>query len=240
MTTILKPHFGIPLEREYEGWIVHRIEKYFRHIGKSVHVWAVSPTDEATWPADEAMIVGGKLFGLQFKQPKLGTYAAGTSPDFSRLKWILTSPPGQAALVASNPEIYYCLPTFTNREWRRESLHHALFWHPTSSNLANPVDLNVWYENLSTKVKSKNNNIVRHPSCFRWGEFIERVLNCQLPDGFERTTPAHTVLQRIRRSYSEFMNIPKGERPDQQNQDSQDGSFETVLYLFYLPEEYFG
>jgi len=236
MTTILRPHFGIPLEREYEGWIVHRIEKYFHHIGRKALVWAVSPTDEATWPADEALIVGGKLFGLQFKQPKLGPYPPGASPDYSRLKWLLNSPPGQAALVQANPEIFYCLPTFTNRQFRREALHHSLFWRPAAGGFANPVDLNVWYENMGNNIQTQNNNIVRDPTCFRWGEFIERILDCKLPDGFDRNAPANIVLQRIRQSYAEFMNL----RPREPDRQADEGGTESVLYLFYVPARNFG
>jgi len=236
MSAILKPHFGVPLEREYEGWIVHRIERYFHRLGRSILVWAVSPFDEATWPADEAIIAGGKLFGLQFKQPKLGAYPSGTTPDFSRLKWLLSSPPGQAALVASNPEIYYCLPTFTNRKWRREALHHALFWHPSPADVAPSVNQNVWYENLSPKVGTKNGNIVRNPACYRWGEFIERVLACQLPQGFDPNKPIGDVVKRIRRSYMEFMNSPPSEGLDLTPKDAEG---ESVLYLFLLGAENF-
>lgn len=47
-----------PLEREYEAWTIHGIEKYLRMRGLSHVVHAVSPHIEATWPADSKLYIG--------------------------------------------------------------------------------------------------------------------------------------------------------------------------------------
>ena len=79
MTIFLETTISKPQEREYEAWIVQGIEEYFERLGAAAYaIWAVSPHDEAHWPADEALAMGCKLVGLQFKQAKL----ADDKPDF--------------------------------------------------------------------------------------------------------------------------------------------------------------
>ena len=68
MNPILDTTHARPIEREYEGWTVEGIERYFRRIGRHASVWAVSPKLEPAWPADEIVSTSGKLVGLQFKQ----------------------------------------------------------------------------------------------------------------------------------------------------------------------------
>jgi hypothetical protein len=167
MTIFLETTISRPQEREYEAWIVQEIEEYFERLGAAAYaIWAVSPHDEAHWPVDEALAMGCKLVGLQFKQAKL----ADDNPEFDRLKWTLHQPPGQFALVQKNPEIFYCLPTFINRRFRKRALDHCLFWRPDTQN-----DLNVWYDNpaAGTPYKKVCNSM-------RWGRFIEAVLSCQI------------------------------------------------------------
>ncbi len=78
--------FSIPLEREYEAWIIRGIEEYFLSLGQRVSIWAVSPLDEVNWPADESMIVGKKLIGLQLK--KVNYLGDRVRPrKFGRLRW---------------------------------------------------------------------------------------------------------------------------------------------------------
>src|SRR5687768_1404406 len=112
MSGILGTRHTRPLEREYEAWAVQGIEEYFRDLGLWAAVWAVSPRVEVTWPADEVLATGGKVVGLQFKQAKL----AKKGIDFDSLNWTLAQPPAQFGRIQSRPEIYYCLPTFINRD----------------------------------------------------------------------------------------------------------------------------
>ena len=32
--------------------------------------------------------------------------------------------------IQKHEEIFYCLPTFLNRDYRHQALHHCLFWRP--------------------------------------------------------------------------------------------------------------
>ena len=73
MLGILQKKFGIPLEREYEGWIVEQIEQYFRAINRQVSIFAVSPKLESNYPADEVVAINSKLVGLQFKRPHMSS-----------------------------------------------------------------------------------------------------------------------------------------------------------------------
>ena len=164
MTNFLKARHAHPLEREYEAWIVQGIERYFADLGMEFAIWAVSPDVEAEWPADEKLLVGCKIVGLQFKQAKLATGTLG----FDRLKWSLHNPKGQFALIQSTPEIFYCLPTFVDRAVRFHALDHCLFWRPGDA-----IDHNVWYENSAAHTPYKK---VR--DAMRWGHFMEAMLSC--------------------------------------------------------------
>ena len=57
-----------PLEREYEAWIMHQIEKYFDSLKIPCTIFAASPKIEKKWPADESLLVNIKLIGFQFKR----------------------------------------------------------------------------------------------------------------------------------------------------------------------------
>jgi len=160
---------GLPIEREFEGWIVGQIDDYFSGLGVPVTLFAVSPKDESTWPADEALDLEGKLVGLQFKRPHL---RGGQPNDFSRLYWELAQPATQLPLVYSHKEIYYCLPTFANRTLRREALHHCLFWRPEGS-----VGSTAWYCNHNPQVKTPFIEVCDAP---RWGWLVEQVLKCDV------------------------------------------------------------
>ena len=176
MTAFLIPRHAHPLEREYEAWIVHGIERYFADLGLEFAIWAVSPDIEATWPADEKLLFGSKIVGLQFKQAKIAKLASG-AVDFTRLKWMLHSPPGQFELVKKTPEIFYCLPTFIDRTVRSNALAHCLFWRPGTSD-----DKSVWYDNSAAHTEHKQ---VR--GAMRWGHFIEALLSCEI--GAKASTP---------------------------------------------------
>jgi hypothetical protein len=167
MLDILKPKWSYPLEREFEAWIIAGIEQYARRLGRKAVIWAVSPMLEPTWPADEAVQYDGKLFGLQFKQPKLERGTLG----FDRLKWDLRQPIRQLAMVQGRSEIFYCLPTFVNRDYRRNALQHCLFWRPGQA--LNP---NVWYDNPLAQTPYKN----ARASGKRWGEFVENLEECAI------------------------------------------------------------
>lgn len=146
---ILDTTFTRPLEREFESWIVRDIEDYFLSIGRRVFVWAVSPFLESIWPADEVLLLSGKLIGLQFKQAQLKSGLLA----FDRITWSLKDPPGQYELLSRRNEIFYALPTFINRIWARTSLSHCLFWRPP----AGVIDYNAWHDN-PTRVHPTSNS----------------------------------------------------------------------------------
>jgi hypothetical protein len=171
---LLNPVLALPLEREFEGWITWKVLDYFEDAGRDVRLWAVSPHDEATWPADEHVWLPGKIIGLQFKRPALAPLlAVQTFAEYDRLHWDLGADPDQFKLVKETPEIFYCLPTFVNRDWRKDSLHHCIFWRPTRKMAARPI----WYEN--PLVNGWSGRIDRHANTFRWGGVIERLQNCE-------------------------------------------------------------
>ena len=129
MTNPLNTTISTPLEREYEAWIIRGIDECYRSMGEHISVWAVSPMDEINWPADEALLIGKKLIGLQMK--KVTYKCDGTRPRaFGRLNWTFHNPPGQFDLVLKFPEIYFCLPTFINRDLKDQALSHCIFWRP--------------------------------------------------------------------------------------------------------------
>lgn len=201
MTNFLKARHAHPLEREYEAWIVQGIERYFTELGMEFTIWAVSPELEATWPADEKLLVGCKIVGLQFKQAKLAPGTLG----FNRLKWTLHNPKGQFALVKSTPEIFYCLPTFVDRAVRSNALDHCLFWRPEGA-----TDCNVWYDNPFAQTPY---NRVR--DAMRWGHFMEALLSCSV--GVKANTPAEARrhVERIYGRVWDFIYSPQGEAPSQ-------------------------
>lgn len=65
---LLEVTLSTPLEREYEAWIIRGIEQYFFSLGERVLVWAVSPSNEVNWPADEALLIGTKNGTDLFKE----------------------------------------------------------------------------------------------------------------------------------------------------------------------------
>lgn len=197
MSNLLKARHAHPLEREYEAWIIHGIERYLSDLGMEFAIWAVSPDIEATWPADEKLLVGCKIVGLQFKQAKL---AAGTL-GFNRLKWTLHNPTGQFSLVRDTPEIFYCLPTFVNRAVRSHALDHCLFWRPGDA-----TDYNVWYDNPSAHTPYKK---VR--DAMRWGHFMEALLSCTVGVKADNPAEAHLLVDRMYGRVREFVRRSQGQ-----------------------------
>lgn len=167
MSEILQQIYTRPVEREYESWIVWGIEQYLQDINCEYQIHAVPPAAESDWPADQRLDFSGKLLGLQMKKAHL----ASGERDFDRLKWDLHQPNGQFDLVRNFEEIFYCFPTFINREYRWEALHHCLFWSPGSDE----DDQNAWYDNNRAETPNRNLRDER-----RWGLFIEDVLRCDI------------------------------------------------------------
>ncbi len=176
-----------PIEREFEAWIVAGIEEYFESLGIAYSIFAVSPALEPIWPADERICANGKVFGLQFKQAKL---SGSSQPLPKQLKWTLHSPAPQFNQVLATPEIYYCLPTFVNRDYRKQALEHCIFWRPDPQKL----DKNAWYNNpgAATPYKQLEGEA-------RWGLFVERLLNCSIGKKLSSTSQLVDYVSEIRR-----------------------------------------
>jgi hypothetical protein len=169
---LLKIKYNSPIEREFESWIIQDIENYFDRIHKKVTIYAVSPADEKAFPADEMITYDSKVIGLQFKKADLSTKRSGqTTADFTNLKWELRDS-NQFSNIKNNSIIYFCLPTFINREYKSVALDHCIFWRPDQ----NDQPTTYWYNNDLVK----NGNGAINADGMRWGTFIERLLSCQI------------------------------------------------------------
>jgi hypothetical protein len=191
-----------PIEREFEAWIVAGIEQYFESIGVAYAIFAVSPAMEPIWPADERVCANGKVFGLQFKQAKL---SGSSQPLPAQLKWSLHNPPAQFGQVVATPEIYYCLPTFVNREYRRRALEHCVFWRPDP----NQLDKNAWYNNPKAATPYK-----KLEGEARWGFFIEQVFNCNIGRKISSVSQLAAYAEEIRQSRGVVKQAVDGEQPE--------------------------
>lgn len=172
MTDILEAYLTHPIEREYESWIIEEIEGYLDTVGIPNQIIALSPHDEKWIPVDELAAFEGKVIGLQFKRPKLAPTRLPTPPKFSRLYWDLSNPPGQLKQLLQFPEVYYCLPTFINRNYKHAALEHCLFWRPSDEKRKM-----TWYENPRAQ-KGKSHPVLK--TAMRWGLFIEGIVACDI------------------------------------------------------------
>ncbi|KOQ70085.1 hypothetical protein [Stenotrophomonas maltophilia] len=215
MKQILGVKYASPLEREYEAWIVAGIEAYLKNVGLRYAIWAIGSSQEKVWPADEKLSVGWKVVGLQFKRAKLATSGA-VGKD--RLKWTFDQPAGQLALVSSTPEIFYCLPTFINRDLRSEALHHCLFWRPDPAKL----NTNAWYDNGSKKVKTPYKKL---DDSMRWGLFFERLMYCNVGKKVRRGGEVDSLTAKLAAFYArnEIPESPDGDL------DGEDGTYVLVI-----------
>lgn len=207
---------SVPLEREFEAWIVRAIEDDLDCRNLPCLLAAVSPTDEKTWPADESLLAFNKLVGLQFKRPAL---VAPGGLSYSRLKWSLHQPSTQYPLVVKTPEVFYCLPTFVNRNLSRCCLQHALFWRPEPGS-----DREAWYDNPRAHTSYK-----KISDAFRWGRFVEGILECTIgapfKEGFSFREYFGEVMRRASQNDEPLQTDPGMGSP------TIDGS---VLYFLFL------
>jgi hypothetical protein len=167
----IDPINRVPLEREYEAWITDAIDRYFLVTRRKVSIFAISPSEEILWPADEVLAAEGKVVGLQFKAPKLSNSSSLAAIDPARMYWSLHSPAHQFELIQRHDEIFYCLPTFTNRRYRHVALQHCLFWRPNDDSKM------AWYDNPSPRVRTANTKLAVES---RWGYFVEQLLYCNV------------------------------------------------------------
>ena len=203
-----------PLEREFESWIVTGIEDYFESLGIAYSVFAVSPGSEKIWPADERLLVNSKVFGLQFKQAKL---SGSSLPAPAQLQWSFHQPSGQFAQVIASPEIFYCLPTFINRDYRKQALHHCLFWRPDPAK----NDMNAWYNNPRSRTP-----YAALETAPRWGLFVEQVFNCVIGRRVSSSTELTNYIQELEQFRRYSNEIAKS--PDRQ---SDEGLYLVVVSL---------
>lgn len=168
-----------PLEREYEAWVMAQVEATLEQLGFEYRAAAVSPWDEASWPADEELGFGGKFVGLQFKRPDEKRLSDGRTVA----KWDLRQPRGQLVRIKVIPEIYYALPTFLTRDFRRAALASCYFWRPPKRHRKMTFDLD-W--------------IRGHAMMF--GEFMQEILDCRIgfkvPSGQPSAPAARNFLMR--------------------------------------------
>lgn len=170
---LLRAVSGRPLEREFEAWVIAGIERYFDAVRWPARMWAVSPKKEGKYPADERLRFPGKLVGLQFKRPDLpGLQKGRPNLDYSTLRWDLSKPPGQFALVKAHREIYYVLPTFINRDWRKAALDHCVLWRPKQPRTRRSVSYGKGKRGGAVKIDKDEDSL-------RWGAFVERIASCQ-------------------------------------------------------------
>ncbi|TFZ00664.1 hypothetical protein EZ313_19630 [Ramlibacter henchirensis] len=197
----------IPLEREYEGWVVRGIQDYFEHRGQKVVIFAFSPLLEKDYPADEIMKLpaGYKGFGLQFKRPS--SFATDS------VRWAVDAT--QHKSIASGKSIFYALPTFANRDVYKEALQHCLFFHPTITSpwLGEPLEIFLDPKGNVTSLRLKQSKAAigggeeLHGAGFalRWGAFIEIAERCHIGvkgSGFAADIAAHIARSKEARSES--------------------------------------
>ncbi|MCM3172893.1 hypothetical protein [Paenibacillus sp. MER 99-2] len=231
MSSILTPYLTHPLEREFEAWVVSNIQDYYKKINIDIQICAVSPFLENSWPADEVIYHEGKLIGLQFKQAHL-TLTTSKVIDYSRLNWDIRNPAGQYELIQKHPEIYYALPTFVNRKWKDDALHHCIFWRPDDVK-----KYNAWYNNPSATDKKSYKNIRSHPNSFRWGEFVERISNCEIgkiQDKISLNDYLINLKKRIKEQHKtdRKSNDISNKRPENEVNEQMN---HEVLYLIHIP-----
>lgn len=168
MAKELDKQLSHPLEREFEGWIINQIELDLDSKGVSYAIFAVPPDLEANFPADELSSFQGKVVGLQLKRP----YLASNISDYSRLYWKFNSPEHQYLDIKNFNEIYYCLPTFINRDYRRKSLERCLFWRPAKSDYC----FTGWYDNPRASGGQKKLNTAG----MKWSDFYGKIKSCEI------------------------------------------------------------
>lgn len=161
----------IPLEREFEAWIISNIERYFETNGIKYYIRALMPKEEKKIGADELMFFSNsyKVVALQFKRP----YVNIENPTWESLYWNLFNQSNQFTKVAKIPSLYYCLPAFTNRNYRKEALSHCFFWKPNK----NEKDGKYYLKQGSDESHSKN-NYIKNP--MKWVQFIKEILECRI------------------------------------------------------------
>ena len=107
-----------------------------------------------------------------------------------RLKWTFHLPKDQFDLVMAFPEIYYCLPTFINRNLKYQALSHCLFWRPDPKEKR---DKNAWYDNPQARTPYKSIG-----TSTRWGKFIEDILDCSAGKKIDTVSDAKNYIGSIK------------------------------------------
>ncbi|MBG0761949.1 hypothetical protein BOO22_21390 [Vibrio cidicii] len=174
---------SVPMEREYEGWIVAEIESYFEALGIKCSIWAVGVQAEKYWPADEQLLANGAFIGLQMKKAEL------SSGKVKKLKWSFSQPSQQLADILKFDDIYYCLPTFINRDVKKVCLHHCIFWRPKTAQRKTG-----WYYNLSARVASSYRRMFTK---MRWGLFSELLIEGHIGKKFSSSKQANEYLSEV-------------------------------------------
>lgn len=218
----LETTFQLPLEREHEAWAIRGIEDYASASGLQVQAYAVSPADEIDWPADEALTFRSKFFGLQFKR----LYLHGGT-----VRWEIKPASLQFQRICSNSEIFYALPTFTNRALRRNALEHCLFWRPCPCccDPSTALTLNgTWQER----------DDLDRCGCMtpmRWGDF-ESLYRCEY---VEPNAPGTRLGELASRLLAAFRDPPSDRGPAQRGAalEAEDGEAEGLqLIALEIPD----
>ena len=222
-----QPQPDEPLEREYEGWVTRGMEDYFRELGFDLQCVAAGRLRESESGIDEFCSLPGKYFGLQFKRPH--------RRSAETVEWALSS--HQTSLIMAQREMWYALPVVLNRNLRRVSLHHVLFWRPDVKDGERIYSTSSGAVYVHSKVEGNgapNSNLgpgaqrpllgqqagdYRVSHAYRWGRFSEGLLQCTV--GAVNPPPFDPALSRI----GQIERARKFVR-------------ETMLFLNELPEDH--
>jgi len=180
-------------------------------------VWAISPATESSWPADEHAHIEGKLVALQMKRPHIAPLKCKPI-DFSQLGWWLGDPRGQYDLVKNFKEVFYCLPTFINRRYRRESLHHCIFWRPEDDARA----YKAWYNN--PRARTVHKSLILHPNSYRWGQFLEAIQSCDVGRVVRSAREIEEYVKKIVDAHKQRQLMAPRERIPPEYDEPTDGS----------------
>ena len=119
------------------------------------------------------------------------------------------------------------MPTFINRDFKRQALNHCLFWRP---NPKDPRDLNAWYDNPNARTPHKS--IGDSP---RWGFFIEKIIGCKIGKKIDSVDGAKRYVQSILNFWKDPNVVEPEDKIDRGRDDRRMKESEYHVYLIALP-----
>lgn len=184
--------YRIPIEREYENWIVSSMDIFFKSQNIPFESIAPSPLKEKQIPADQIIVIDNSIvLGIQFKSPQLSNNKKEIE---DQIHWLLNKPEQYNKIASSNSlnesmcniDIWYCLPYFLNRKCRFFGLNYCLFFKPGTRIMINDTaKINdnffftrekpntAWLKNIMPKNQLSNIDV----KSWSWNDFYTKIIN---------------------------------------------------------------